>query len=64
VLKEQRRATRQSLARPESVAERLTSADKAAVRQMLQAGNRLRSHVVRARQWQKRMKPKAKSKAL
>ena len=65
VLKEQRRATRQSLARPESVAKRLKSAAKAAVRHMVQAGNRLRSHAVRARQqWQKRMKPKAKSKAL
>jgi ATP-dependent exoDNAse (exonuclease V) alpha subunit len=58
VLKEQRQTTRQSLARSESVANRLKTAATAAVRRIVQTGNRLRTHAVLAqRQWQKRVKP-------
>jgi hypothetical protein len=59
VLREQRRTTRQSLARPESVVKRFKSAGAAAVRRVVRAGNRLRTHAVLVRQqWQKRMTPK------
>jgi hypothetical protein len=62
VLTEQRRATRHTLARPESVVNRLQTPATAAVRRMVQAGHSLRTHAVFARQrWEKRMKPKSKA---
>jgi hypothetical protein len=65
VLREQRHATRQSLARSESIVKRIKTAGTAAVRRMMQVGNKLRTHaVVAPQQWQRQRKTQLKSKAL
>jgi len=61
VLQEQRRAARQDLVKPDSVMKRIKTAATAAVRHVVQAGNKLRTQDVFARQqWEKRMKSKSK----